>query len=128
MSINSKFRSGSRLIRLSSPLRAAFHKSLIFILISAGISFMVLHKNESTAIERTSVVIADVFSPILDFISRPAASINQFLQGLDNLSQLHEDNLRLRAENERLKDWKMIARDLGAQNRVLTPPLPRLTL
>ena len=120
MNINSKFRPGSRLIRLSSPLRAVIHKSLIFILISAAISFMVLDKNKSATIERTSVVIADVFSPILDFVSRPAASINQFLQGLENLSQLHKDNLRLRAENERLEDWKMIARDLGAQNRVLT--------
>ena len=53
------------------------------------------------------MVIADVFSPILDFVSRPAASINQFLQGLENLSQLHKDNLRLRAENERL-DWAVV--------------------
>ena len=119
MRINSKFRHESRLIRLSLPVRAIIQKSLIFILISAAISFMVLDKNESITIERTSVVIADVFSPILDFISRPAASISQFFQSLDNLSQLHKDNIRLRAENERLKDWQMIARDLGAQNRVL---------
>jgi len=119
MKINSKFKHGSRLIRLSSPLRAMVHKSLIFILISAAISFMVLDKNGSATIEKTSVVIADIFSPILDFISRPAASINQVLQDLDNLSQLHKDNSVLRAENKRLNDWKMIARDLRAQNKAL---------
>jgi len=113
------FRNGSSISRITAPLRLLAHRFIFLFLISAAIGTMLLARADSVAVEKASVIVTDLFSPLLDFFSRPAATINSAVQKFEDLVSLHSENERLKAENKRLKDWQMVARDLASQNRSL---------
>jgi rod shape-determining protein MreC len=58
-------------------------------------------------------------APILDALSRPAVTISHVIAEARELARLREENIILRAENERLLKWQNAARTLLAENRQL---------
>src|SRR3546814_2446553 len=81
---------------------------------------MLLSKAETEVTGRVSAAVVDVVSPILDVLSRPAASVNEGVAKLRELASIYEENERLRRENARLLSWQEAARRLAAQNHALT--------
>ena len=88
-------------------------------LIMASFALMLLGKADAVLVERIRVTVGDAVSPILDVMSRPAASIASVVTTVHDLAALRVENVRLREENSRLMHWQTVARQLDNENRVL---------
>lgn len=115
-----KLRPGSSLRYLAVPLKVVVQRFAFLFLILAAFGLMLLGKAETALVERVSTAVVDVVSPIMDALSRPAASVNQAVGKIRELASLYEENERLRRENARLLEWHETARRLAAQNQALT--------
>ncbi len=61
----------------------------------------------------------DLFSPILFWVSLPLQQISIFFQDVNGVAQLQADNLRLREENIKLREWYQVALLLDSENKSL---------
>lgn len=105
--------------RLTEPVRSIWHRFAYGILIFGAFAVLVLGKADIVLVERARVAVADAFAPILNFVSKPAAAVSDSLAELRDLREAKRDNVRLRQENERLKQWQAVARRLEAENAAL---------
>ena len=85
----------------------------------AAFGIMLLSKAETIVVEKVSTVVVDVFAPIMDVLSRPAAAVNDAVKTVRGLADLRDENIRLARENERLLVWQEAARRLASQNQAL---------
>lgn len=88
-------------------------------LIVAAFALMIIGKADILLIERTRTVVADALAPVLDVMSRPAAAIADLVENVRDLANLRAENVRLKAENQRLMQWQVMARRLEAENTIL---------
>ena len=102
--------------RIFSPLRTALHRFAFILLILSAFGLMLLGKADTVLIERIRAASADLVSPVMNVISRPAASINELTDKIYNLAHLYEENERLRRENQQLLAWQQAARNLSHEN------------
>lgn len=105
--------------RVAAPLRAMAQRfAFLFLLIAAG-GVLLLGKADPKVFDRTRMVVTDAFAPILDALSRPIATGAAIVDEVEYLVDLREQNVSLRAENARLIQWHMAARNLAAENERL---------
>ncbi|WP_417829371.1 rod shape-determining protein MreC [Thalassospira sp.] len=102
--------------RIFSPLRTALHRFAFILLIFSAFGLMLLGKADTILIERIRAASADLVSPVMNIVSRPAASINELTDKIYNLAHLYEENERLRRENKQLLAWQQAARNLSHEN------------
>jgi rod shape-determining protein MreC len=104
---------------VAAPLRAMAQRfAFLFLLIAAG-GVLLLGKADPKIFDRTRMVVTDAFAPILDALSRPIATGAAIVDEVEYLVDLREQNVSLRAENARLIQWHMAARNLAAENERL---------
>lgn len=106
-------------MRLAAPAKVLLHRFAFLFLILAAFGIMLLSKAETIVVEKVSTVVVDVFAPIMDVLSRPAAAANDAVKTLRGLADLRDENIRLARENERLLIWQEAARRLASQNQAL---------
>lgn len=87
--------------------------------IIAAFALMMLGKADSVLVERSRAAIADFAAPILDALSRPAATVDDFIGQVQELSHLRDENARLREEVSRLRSWHNVATNLAVENQSL---------
>ncbi len=114
-----KPRNGPGVSRLALPLRGRIHRFAFLFLVVGAMALMLLSRTDNPVVERVSAVVTDVFSPIMDALSRPAASVKELVQNVREFADLREENIRLTRENERLLAWQEAAHRLAAQNEAL---------
>lgn len=102
-----------------ASLKGLLQRFTFLSLVLAAFALMLLGKAETLVVERTRSAIADVAAPILDALSRPAASVDNFIDQVKELMQLREENARLREEVARLHSWHSIANNLAVENQSL---------
>lgn len=88
-------------------------------LIVAAFTLMMLGKAETVIVEEVRARINDAFAPILEAIAEPAATVRSYLDEGSQLINLHEENLRLTEENNRLLQWQTVARKVEEENVIL---------
>jgi rod shape-determining protein MreC len=92
---------------------------------------IILGRADTQFAERVRTTVTDGFAPVLDALSRPAATVRDMVEDVHQLAALRTENDRLREENERLRGWQQIARDQEAESKALremlnyVPPQPR---
>ena len=93
---------------------SSFSSSLLILLsvILMGISAFKPHSFEGV---RTYV--SDLFFPALALVSLPFQHISIFLHDVTGLAQLQADNLRLKQENIKLREWYQTALLLDSENK-----------
>jgi rod shape-determining protein MreC len=101
------------------PLRAFGQRFAFIFLILAATGLMMLGKADYLLVERLRGTVADVVTPVMDFVSRPASTIAQGIDNARELMELRSENVRLRDENQRLLHWQETARQLYTQNELL---------
>lgn len=106
-------------MRLAAPAKVLLHRFAFLFLILAAFGIMLLSKAETIVVEKVSTVVVDVFAPIMDVLSRPAAAVNDAVKTVRGLADLRDENIRLARENERLLVWQEAARRLASQNQAL---------
>jgi rod shape-determining protein MreC len=104
---------------MTLPLRGRIHRFAFLFLVIGATALMLLSRTNNPVVERVSAVVTDVFSPVMDVLSRPAASVKELVQTVRGFAHLREENVRLTRENERLLAWQESAHRLAAQNEVL---------
>lgn len=102
-----------------ATLRLLAQRFAFVSLIIAAVALMIVGKADILLIERTRGVVADALSPLLDAMSRPAATIAEVVESVRELANLRAENARLKAENQRLQHWQTVARRLESENVVL---------
>ena len=111
------------MIRLSVPLRQALSKLTLPVLIVASFGLMLLGKADALLAERARMVVADALAPIYAALAEPLSVVHRGIDAAGNIATLHEDNARLREENERLRRWQSVALALDAENAALKAQL-----
>ena len=106
-------------MRLAAPAKVLLQRFAFLFLILAAFGIMLLSKAETIVVEKVSTVVVDVFAPIMDVLSRPAAAANDAVKTVRGLADLRDENIRLARENERLLVWQEAARRLASQNQAL---------
>lgn len=100
-------------------LKGVMQRFALLALVGASFALMLLGKADTVLVERVRTSVADAVAPVLDVLSRPAASVAAGVESFRELSNLYDENQRLREENERLLRWQMVARKLEAENEAL---------
>ena len=104
---------------MATPIKVLVQRFAFLALIAATFALMMLGKADVVVLERIRSVAADAVTPILDALSRPAATLSELAERAHEIAAVDEENARLRAENERLLNWQHVARELAAENTQL---------
>lgn len=105
--------------RFAQPMRGLLHRFAYLGLVVAAFGLMMLGKVDALLMDRARVHVVDAVAPLLDALSRPAAAIDNALSKGRELARVHEENMSLRAEVEKLRQWEMAARHLESENESL---------
>jgi rod shape-determining protein MreC len=106
-------------IRLSVPFRQALARLVLPLLMAASFGLMLLGKADTVIAERARVALADLLVPVYDVVSRPIGAMQDGVDAVRGLAELHRENTRLREENARLRRWHDVAMALEAENLAL---------
>ncbi len=101
------------------PVRSLWSRFAFASLIAGAFALLLLGKADVLILERARVVVLDALAPVIDVLSRPAATVNETVDNLRDLRDLRAENKRLIVENDRLERWQHVARRLEAENRAL---------
>lgn len=110
---------GSSVLRLAVPIKVLVQRFAFLFLILTAFGLMLLSKAETTAIEKVSNIVGDIFAPLMGGLSQPAAAVSDAVYAIRQLADIHAENDRLRRENARLLAWQEVSRRLMAQNQAL---------
>ena len=102
-----------------TALKALLQRFSFLLLVLASIALMMVGRVDPALIEGTRARVTDAFVPILDAISRPAATAAHIVETFVEVAEVHKENKQLRLENARLLQWKQAALRLEAENNSL---------
>ena len=105
--------------RIAAPIKNAVQRFAYLGLIVSAFAAMLLGKADTVLMERIRVHVTDAVAPIIDVLSRPAATVSDMVEQAAELTRLREENIRLRTERDRLINWQAAARRLEAENKTL---------
>ncbi|MEO5374513.1 MAG: rod shape-determining protein MreC [Alphaproteobacteria bacterium] len=88
-------------------------------LVTAAFSLMLVGKADRILVERLRTSVADALAPMLDALSRPAATVADVIDSVRNLAAIRAQNVELREANARLQQWQSVARELENENQSL---------
>jgi rod shape-determining protein MreC len=111
------------MIRLSIQARQALAKLTLPVLVVVSFGVMLLGKADALLAERARMALADSLAPIYAALSEPLADIRAAVTDATMLWDVRDENIRLRAENEKLRRWQSIALALDAENQRLKASL-----
>jgi rod shape-determining protein MreC len=106
-------------IRLSIPVRQALSRLTLPVLIAVAFGVMLLGRADAGLTERARMALADALAPLFGVVSEPIATIHTAIADASGLMSLREENIHLREENDRLRQWQAVAMALDAENTTL---------
>ena len=111
------------MVRLSITTRQALAKLLMPMLLAACFGLMLLGKADALLVERGRMLLADTLAPLYALLSGPVGAVRGALSEAGELFAVLAENGRLRAENDRLRQWQALALTLDAENQRLRDAL-----
>ena len=105
--------------RLATPIKALAQRSAFLLLVALSFALMMIGKADVLVIDRIKAAVTDIVTPVLDVLSRPAASVASAVDQVRELSRIEAENDRLREQNDRLLQWQHVARRLESENAEL---------
>ncbi|MQX37160.1 rod shape-determining protein MreC [Roseospira navarrensis] len=100
-------------------MKVALHRLAFGVLVAAAFGLMLLGKADTVLISRISSTVIDALTPVLEIMSKPAASVGAVMNNIRELAAIREENARLREENRGLLRWQTVARELQVENQRL---------
>lgn len=101
------------------PVTSVLHRFAFVLLIVAAFALMLVGKADIVLVNRAKVALVDAVTPILEALSKPAATVSSTLQDMREVRDMRAENVRLKSENEKLGKWRHLALRLQAENRSL---------
>ena len=100
-------------------LKALLHRFAFLVLIGTTVTLMIMERANFVTIQQTRTLVVDAVAPILYVLGQPADVIAKTIQTVREMTDLHAENARLRAENEQLLRVQTVTRRLEKENRQL---------
>ena len=69
--------------------------------------------------EAVRLSLTDSATPVLNWLARPVDNAFGWVDQFSDLWHIHEENQRLKVENDRLRQWQQVAAQLEMENRAL---------
>ena len=105
-----------RVSRLTMPFRAMVQRFAFLLLAFLAVAIFFAGKADLVLVERLRTQIVDLSAPLLEAASHPIAAVNRLVDQVDELVRIYNENQRLKAEVDRLKQWQQVARVLERDN------------
>ncbi len=105
--------------RIAAPIRSLAYRFAYMGLVAGAFALVLLGKGDIVLMERLRIQVMDAIAPILDVMSKPAATVSSAIIKFEGMADMSAENDRLRQANERLMRWQMVARRLDAENSAL---------
>jgi rod shape-determining protein MreC len=106
-------------MHVAAPVRAWAQRFAFLFLIVAAFALMLLGKADTVLVERARTMVTDAMAPVLELLSRPVDTVGDFVEQVQELADLRADNAELKRENERLRNWQVVAQRLEVENAAL---------
>jgi len=107
------------LLRFALPLKALADRFALAALILCSIALLLLARANEDATRAVGAYVADAFVPVLAVLGEPIAASRRLAEATGRWIAVHEENARLREQNERLLAWQRTARRLALENEAL---------
>ena len=107
------------MLRLSIQARQALAKLTLPVLIAVSFSLMLLGKADTLIAERARTKLDDMLAPIYAALAEPLGGLRNATAAIGGLWDMRTENIRLREENQRLRQWQSVALALDAENQRL---------
>jgi len=107
------------LVDATRPIKAMLHRFAYLLLIAAAVSLIMIGKIETVLVERVRANFSDIVAPVLELISEPVRMTRSGAEHIVDLADLVRENERLREENIRLLQWRMVAKNMEGQIKTL---------
>ncbi len=101
---------------LNYPIKYLRDRFSFPLMVLIAIVLMFFSQLESTAVKGLRIFITDLTAPILQTVSAPLNSAATKFNNFTGIRALRSENIRLVAENERLKQWYIEALKLESEN------------
>jgi rod shape-determining protein MreC len=108
-----------QILRLTAPLKGLANRFAYVVLLAAAFGILLLGKADPQIYERVRMAVTDVSAPLLDALSRPAVTVADMIDEVQEMGRLREEISQLKTENARLMQWQSTARKLLAENKQL---------
>ncbi|MBB4265166.1 rod shape-determining protein MreC [Roseospira visakhapatnamensis] len=100
-------------------VKVALQRFAFVVLVLSAFTLMLLGKADTLVVDRMRTAVTDAMAPVLEVLSKPAASVASVMNTVRELAHLRQENATLRDENLSLLRWQALARQLQAENQRL---------
>lgn len=111
------------MLRLSVPIRQALSRLTLPVMIVVSFAVLLIGRADQGFSAQLSGTLDDLLAPVY---AAAAAPVNEMIHGTGAIAQifsLEAENEKLRAENDRLREWQSVAMALAAQDASLKATL-----
>jgi rod shape-determining protein MreC len=81
----------------------------LVIVIALAIVLVLLGKAQSGLLDKARVHITDMMAPVLEKVRAPVAGFDRWMGSVAEILTVYQQNLRLKEENARLRQWRNVA-------------------
>lgn len=89
------------------------------VMAATAFALMLVGKADTVLVERLRTAAVDTVTPILEMMSKPAATMAEIVDNVRQLGHIRTENTALREENQKLMRWQEAARRLESENAQL---------
>lgn len=89
------------------------------VLLLCAVSLIFVSRVRPASVADLRVAVTDAAAPVLEVVSRPFATASDMLNDMTGIRELRAENIRLKEENARLREWYEVAMRLDAENKSL---------
>jgi len=81
----------------------------LVIVIALAVVLVLLGKAQGTLFDRVRAQLTDTMAPVLEKVRAPVAGFDRFTGSIGEIFSVYEQNLKLKEENARLRQWRNVA-------------------
>jgi rod shape-determining protein MreC len=81
----------------------------LIIVIALAVVLVLLGKAQGGLFDRARAHITDMMAPVLEKVRAPVAGFDRFVGSIGEIFSVYEQNLKLKEENARLRQWRNVA-------------------
>ena len=81
----------------------------LVIVMALAVVLVLLGKAQGTLFDRARVTMTDWMQPVLSVAHAPLVQFDRWIGSVDELFTVYQENLRLKEENARLRQWRNVA-------------------